>query len=219
MDKELGRAVVLASRDRYAEAMTVLERAIQAYGDAPDLWLCGAYRDLAEAAAMIGQTDKGLATARKAHDMLARIGVGAEQHPITIQREAARTYSMLALNHFLRGERQETYEALEHCRLAGFFYRPGETYQWGSMVEASDADGTRSILDLQTVGDEPDFCVACRIADELLLDLYDTTQPTHEMIERNMGFLEDLERGHGIYSVVYKIGQPDELFFAGYSFD
>lgn len=86
-------------------------------------------------------------------------------------------------------------------------------------MEASDADGTRSILDLQTVGDEPDFCVACRLPEETLLDLYDTKEPTHEMIEVDMGFLEDLERGHGIYTVVYKNGKPDELFFAGYSFD
>ncbi|MGH7135064.1 MAG: hypothetical protein ACREHD_04945 [Pirellulales bacterium] len=86
-------------------------------------------------------------------------------------------------------------------------------------MEASDADGTRSILDLQTVGEEPDFCVACRLPEETLLDLYDTTEPTHEMLEQNMGFLEDLERGHGIYTVVYKNGKPDELFFAGYSFD
>ena len=86
-------------------------------------------------------------------------------------------------------------------------------------IEASDADGTRSILDLLTAGDEPDFCVACRLPEETLLDLYDTTEPTHEMIERDMGFFEDLERGHGIYTIVYRDGKPDELFFAGYSFD
>lgn len=86
-------------------------------------------------------------------------------------------------------------------------------------MEASDADGTRSILDLQTVGDSPDFCVACRVPDERLLDLFETTEPTHEMIEQNMEFFEEIERGQGIYMVVYKDGKPDELFFAGYSFD
>ena len=86
-------------------------------------------------------------------------------------------------------------------------------------MEASDADGTRSILDLQTIGDEPDFCVACRLSDETLLDIYETTEPTHEMIEGEMGFFEELERGHGVYAIVYKNGKPDELFFAGYSFD
>jgi hypothetical protein len=34
-----------------------------------------------------------------------------------------------------------------------------------------------------------------------------------------MDFFEELDRGHGIYIVLYKDGKPDELFFAGYSFD
>lgn len=86
-------------------------------------------------------------------------------------------------------------------------------------MEASEEDGTRSILDLQTVGDDLDFCVACRLPEERLLELFDTTQPTHEMIEQNMELFEDLERGHGVYTIAYKNDKPDELFFAGYSFD
>jgi hypothetical protein len=39
------------------------------------------------------------------------------------------------------------------------------------------------------------------------------------MIEQNMEFFEDIERGQGIYIVVYKAGRPDEIFFAGYSCD
>lgn len=83
----------------------------------------------------------------------------------------------------------------------------------------TDADGTRSILDLFKISDEPDFFSACPLPDELLLDLYGTTQPTREMLDANMQFLEDIERGHGIYLVLYKDGQPDEIFFCGYSFD
>jgi hypothetical protein len=86
-------------------------------------------------------------------------------------------------------------------------------------MEASDADGTRSILDLQAIGDQPDFCIACRVSDDRLLDLFGTTQPTHEMIEETMEFFEEIERGQGIYIVVYQDGKPSELFFAGYSFD
>jgi hypothetical protein len=99
---------------------------------------------------------------------------------------------------------------------------PAPGAQHGSIeeaMEASDADGTRSILDLLTVGDEPDFCVACRLPDERLLDLFDTTEPTREKIEQSMELFEDLERGHGICTIAYKNGKPDELFFAGYSFD
>ncbi len=34
-----------------------------------------------------------------------------------------------------------------------------------------------------------------------------------------MDFLEDVERGHGVYIILYANGQPDEIFFGGYSFD
>ena len=86
-------------------------------------------------------------------------------------------------------------------------------------IEAADADGTRSILDIETVADEPDFGVAAPLDPELLEELYETTRPTRRMIEENMEFLEDVERGHCVYTVVYKDGKPDELFFAGYSYD
>jgi hypothetical protein len=128
----------------------------------------------------------------------------------------------------LRGLRQREFAAGRYNPVMPFpdfpvtANSPAPGAEHDSMEEAMEAgaeDGTRSILDLQTVGDEPNFCVACRLPEETVLDLYDTTEPTREMIERNMGFLDDLERGHGIYAVVYKNGKPDEMFFAGYSFD
>ena len=85
-------------------------------------------------------------------------------------------------------------------------------------VEAADADGTRSILDLNRVADEPDFFTAARMPDEDLMEFFGTTRPTREQVEDG-DFWEDLERGHGLYVVLYKDGEPDELFFAGYSFD
>jgi hypothetical protein len=39
------------------------------------------------------------------------------------------------------------------------------------------------------------------------------------MVEENMDFLEDVERGHCVYVVVHKDGKPSALLFAGYSFD
>jgi hypothetical protein len=86
-------------------------------------------------------------------------------------------------------------------------------------MEDADADGTRSILDIQVVADEPDFCVAAPLDQEVVESLYGTQQPTHEMLEENMDFLEDIERGHAIYTIAYKDGKPDEILFAGYSFD
>jgi hypothetical protein len=83
----------------------------------------------------------------------------------------------------------------------------------------ADADGTRSILDILAIGDEPDFCLACPLEDEQLLELYGTTQPSREMIEQNDDFLEELERGHAVYIIAYAQGIPKEIYFAGYSFD
>jgi len=86
-------------------------------------------------------------------------------------------------------------------------------------LEDADADGTRSILDLDHFSDEPDFCAVTPLSEEALEQLFGTTQPTRAMIEKNMDFFEDIERGQGRSIVAYKDGHPDEIFFAGYSFD
>ena len=85
--------------------------------------------------------------------------------------------------------------------------------------EDADADGTRSIIDLERVADEPDLGAVTRLEDEALLDYFGTTRPTREMVEENDELWEDLDRGQGIYIVLYKDDQPDAIFFAGYSFD
>jgi hypothetical protein len=99
---------------------------------------------------------------------------------------------------------------------------PAPGAQHDSIEEAfedADADGTRSILDIQSVGDEPDFGVACPLDDDFLQELYGTTRPTRAMVLDNMEFFEELDRGHGIYITLYRDGRPDEYLFAGYSFD
>src|SRR5262249_14347230 len=86
-------------------------------------------------------------------------------------------------------------------------------------MEDSDADGTRSILDISAIGDDPDFGVACPLDPDVLESFYGTTEPSLADVEANMDFLEDVERGHAVYIVCYTNGTPTELFFAGYSFD
>jgi hypothetical protein len=99
---------------------------------------------------------------------------------------------------------------------------PAPGAQHASIAEAledSDADGTRSILDLDHVADTPDFCAVAPLADEALIDLFGTTNPTRKMVEHHMEFFDDVERGQGIYVILYRDGQADEILFAGYSFD
>jgi hypothetical protein len=92
----------------------------------------------------------------------------------------------------------------------------------GSIEEAiseADADGTRSILDMERVSDEPDYGAVTPLSDEDLVKLFGTSKPTREMIEANDDLFEALERGQGVYIVVYHDDKPSEIFFAGYSFD
>ena len=86
-------------------------------------------------------------------------------------------------------------------------------------LEASDADGTRSILDLDHVSDQPDFCAVAPLPPEDLERLFGTEHPTHGMIEENGELFEEMERGQGVYIIAFKDGHPDEIFFGGYSFD
>jgi hypothetical protein len=98
----------------------------------------------------------------------------------------------------------------------------GSEFNPGSIEEArevADADGTRSILDIDRVGDEPDFGVVAPLPKTTLVSLFGTDQPTREMIRQNLDFYDDIERGQGIYILAYEDGQPSEIFFAGYSYD
>lgn len=86
-------------------------------------------------------------------------------------------------------------------------------------LENSDADGTRSILDMTHLADEPEFFAVAPMPPDQLVQWFGTEKPTREMIERHMDFYEDIDRGQGVYIIVYKDGKPSEIFFGGYSFD
>jgi hypothetical protein len=99
---------------------------------------------------------------------------------------------------------------------------PSPGAQHASIADAfedADADGTRSILDLDRIDTEPDFGAVVPLDAAVLEDLYGTSQPSRAMVDENMDFFEDVERGQGIYLLVYKDGQPNEILFAGYSYD
>src|SRR5262249_32940981 len=101
-------------------------------------------------------------------------------------------------------------------------HSPAPGAQHATMAAASaaaDADRTRSILHLGHGSGQPQLCAATPMPDAPLPALFGTAHTTREMVENNHDFWEDLERGQGIYIVLYKDDQPDEIFFAGYSFD
>jgi len=104
---------------------------------------------------------------------------------------------------------------------------------WGPI--SSDASGLsaedRELLGLAEDEDIPDelrefmgsesmsFCTAVKLPAADLLRLYGTAQPSRQQIESNSDYFENIGRGCGIYIIAYRDGKPDEIHFAGYSFD
>ena len=86
-------------------------------------------------------------------------------------------------------------------------------------MDASEADGTRSILDISQIGDTPDFCVAAPPNEEELASLFGTTQPTRAQALNSIPLKEMIERGHCRHLTLFENGIPKEWFFVGYSFD
>jgi CTP:molybdopterin cytidylyltransferase MocA len=94
----------------------------------------------------------------------------------------------------------------------------------------SDATGTRSVLDMADgISPTPQlFCVS-PLSHQQLIDLFGTDKPTRESIEKSLRphtYVKEgtwlpnhVDRGKGIYVIVYADDQPREIFFAGYSFD
>jgi hypothetical protein len=109
---------------------------------------------------------------------------------------------------------------------------PGPGAQHGSIDEAIGAameSGTRSILDIMRIADEPDFFAACPLPPDDLIAMFGTAEPTRDLVEEVLikkqrgdpleRFWGRIERGQGLYIIVYDGAQPREIFFAGYSWD
>jgi hypothetical protein len=85
--------------------------------------------------------------------------------------------------------------------------------------ELTDADGTRSILDISRISDHPDFCCAAPLSPEELERYFGTQKPTEATVRDADDFWEDLERGMARYVILYEGDEPSAIYFAGYSFD
>jgi hypothetical protein len=97
---------------------------------------------------------------------------------------------------------------------------PGKAH--ASIQEAlddSEADGTRSILDIERIASRPGLGAAVLLPDNKLKELYGTEKPTRQMVSENLDFFEDIDRGQAIYFILFDEGKPSEIFFAGMSYD
>jgi len=86
-------------------------------------------------------------------------------------------------------------------------------------LEIADADGTCSILDIQQISSQPDFCCAAPFSPSELKSHFGTDRPTRADIAGAVEYWDNLERGQARYAIVYADGEPSEIYFAGYSFD
>jgi hypothetical protein len=93
-------------------------------------------------------------------------------------------------------------------------------------IESTDADGTRSILDMMRGVlpspfnlDEGPYAGVSPLAAADLVELFGDAHPSRQAVENCRALWDRLDRGTTIYVVLYSNGQPHEIFFAGISFD
>lgn len=87
---------------------------------------------------------------------------------------------------------------------------------------AANASGTRSILDITRISARPDYGAIAPLDEAELIDLFGKVKPTRADLEEddaNEAMFEQIERGQGIYVVIYENDEPSEIYFAGYSYD
>jgi hypothetical protein len=155
------------------------------------------------------------------------------------------------INAALQSLRQQEFEAGRYNPVNPFPFNPDLNQQIKAMypdpgnyssieaaLEASMESGTRSILDIESVSDEPGTCMASPVLTQYLVRFFGSDKPSRRVIEsvifegqpiesdENTGYEDEvydlfelIDRGESRYIVVYDGNQPSEIFFVGYSFD
>ena len=85
--------------------------------------------------------------------------------------------------------------------------------------DAAGPSGTRSVLDIAGMSDRPAFGAVCPLDDGELLELFGSARPSRATVESCDDLFDGIERGHGIYIVVYERDRPVQICFAGLSYD
>jgi hypothetical protein len=98
---------------------------------------------------------------------------------------------------------------------------PFEPHTIDELLEWNRSEGTGTILDLTIFADRATPGAMGGLTTEQLTQMFGTTQPTRQMIEEaGVKILRYASgRGSGIFVVVYRDDQPDEIFFAGITGD
>jgi hypothetical protein len=99
---------------------------------------------------------------------------------------------------------------------AGAERRPATPQE--ALLTAGDG-GTRSILDILEISDEPQPCCAAPLTEEELKRYFGTLKPHSDAIDHADAAWEEAERGAARFYVAYQAGVPSHYVFYGYSFD
>jgi hypothetical protein len=91
------------------------------------------------------------------------------------------------------------------------------------LIEWNAENGTHTIIDISSFTDDPDCTdvfTAIPLSQAQLLELFETTKPTHQMIvEKRSAILNLRQRWQATYIIVYEGDDPTEIFFTGFSGD
>jgi hypothetical protein len=89
-----------------------------------------------------------------------------------------------------------------------------------ALLEQCAEEGTHSILDIDRISEAPDFGAAAPMPGSMVTELYGTSKPSRADIETRHGAAtEEMARWQAYYTLVYKDGQPVEIYFEGVSGD
>jgi hypothetical protein len=88
------------------------------------------------------------------------------------------------------------------------------------LIDLRADEGTHAIIDIERVSDTLDYSVVMPLTAQEYQKLFSTAKPTHALVKKKESELWGLrKRWVGVYVIVYKGGEPDEIFFGGFSGD
>jgi|SRR5215216_6270015 len=89
------------------------------------------------------------------------------------------------------------------------------------IIQATEPDGTQSIVDVSRISETPDYFAASPFSDEELEDYFGSVTPTlSDVRARCSAAADSIERGTARYLFTYDAeGKPSHYVFMGYSFD
>ena len=87
--------------------------------------------------------------------------------------------------------------------------------------ELMEAGGTGSIIDVRTIGNEPEMGTAAPMSRDDLEKVFGTSKPGESDLPKLSDYFDELERGDCRYILLYDEGggEPTKIHFFGYSLD